>query len=79
MLTSQTAIIARDWSNWFAEWLIVFILIAEFYYDKHKDDLKKQKKTKTTKKTTTQPGGATITEETQETVEPAKENGNGIS
>lgn len=60
----------RDWSNWFAEWLIVAILIAEYKYDKEKDDIRKTKRAKTTKKTTTQPSGESVVEETTETSEP---------
>jgi hypothetical protein len=46
-----------------------WILKREFDYDEKKDLDKKQKRTKTTKKTTTQPGGASVTEESTETVE----------
>lgn len=62
----------REWSLWLAEWLIVFILIAEFFYDKNKDDVKKQRKTRTTKKTTTSPTGDVVIEEHVETEEGKK-------
>jgi len=60
----------REWTMWVAEWLIVGILIAEFYYDKAKDDAKKQKRTKTTKRTIPQVSGGNMIEETTETSEP---------
>lgn len=63
----------RDWSNWVAEWLIVAILIVEFFYDKAKDDAKKQKKTRTTKRTIPQVSGGNIVEETTEVSEPVEE------
>lgn len=63
----------REWSMWFAEWLIVAILIIEFMYDKNKDDLKKQRKTKTTKRTIPQSSGGNVIEETTETTEPMEE------
>ena len=63
----------REWSMWIAEWLIVLILIAEFFYDKHKDDIKAARKTKTTKKTTMQPSGISVTEESTEVSEPITE------
>ncbi len=66
----------RDWSNWVAEWFIVGILIAEFYYDKAKDDAKKQKRTKTTKRTIPQISGGNIVEETTETSEPMNQDVN---
>lgn len=66
----------RDWLNFVAEWIIVWILIAEYRYDAQKDLLKAQKKTKTTKKTTTGPNNQNIVEETVETVEPVKEDKN---
>jgi len=50
-----------------------WILIKEYRYDEQKDLAKKQRRTKTTKKTTTQPGGASVIEESVETVEPTGE------
>ena len=50
-----------------------WILKREYDYDEAKDIEKKQKRTRTTKKTTTQPGGASVTEETTETVSPIEE------
>ena len=58
----------REWTIWLAEWLIVFILVAEYFYDKEKDD-KKQKRTRTTKKAVTAPDGTITTEENIETIE----------
>jgi len=46
-----------------------YILKREFDYDEQKDLEKKQRRTKTTKKTTTNPGGASVIEESTETVE----------
>ena len=65
----------RDWLNFAAEWIIVYILILEFKYDKAKDDLKAQRKTRTSKKTTTG-SGQTVTEEISEVTEPIKEDQN---
>lgn len=66
----STIVELREWLMFVAEWIIVYILIIEYKYDKEKDDLKKQKKTKTTKKTTTRPGGDTVVEETTEETSP---------
>lgn len=60
----------RDWSNCLAEWVIVLILLLEYFYDKNKDEAKKQKKTRTTKKVTQAKDGSTVTEESQEVSEP---------
>ena len=63
----------REWTGWIGEWLIAIYVIAEFYYDKSKDDVKKQKKTRTTKKTTTNPGGSSTIEEAVEVTEPMED------
>ena len=63
----------RDWLNFVAEWIIVYILIIEYKYDAAKDAEKKQKRTKTTKKTTTQPSGISVIEEQTEVTEPTQQ------
>jgi hypothetical protein len=73
-------------------WLFIILLIGlvyenrtyywvkrEYIYDERKDIEKKQRKTKTMKKTTTQPGGASIIEESTETVEGVPEHKEGES
>lgn len=59
----------REWTMWMMEAGILYILIAEYNYDKEKDDAKKQRRTKTTKKTVTTPTGDVVTEEHTETFE----------
>ena len=51
--------------------LTLYWVHQEFIYDEQKDLEKKQKRTRTTKKTVTQPNGASITEESTDTVEPS--------
>ncbi len=63
----------RDWLTFVAEWLIVGILILEYFYDRNKDISKKQKKTRTTKKTTTSRDGIQTVEENIEVSEPIQE------
>jgi hypothetical protein len=58
------------WITTILDAIIVYILCIEYYYDKHKDEIKKQKRTRTTKKTTTNPGGSSIVEEQVEVTEP---------
>jgi uncharacterized membrane protein len=59
----------RDWLAFVAEIVIAVYVIAEYYYDKEKDEVKKQKRTRTIKKAVTSPTGDITTEEITETTE----------